>query len=59
VEVDLELVNSVRITTLMDKVTDVLMPDHGPARRAAPDGSLHPECAGARAGQRTDRGQRH
>lgn len=34
VEIDLEPVDSVRITTLMDNVTDVLMPDQGPARRA-------------------------
>ncbi|MGH3924952.1 MAG: MBL fold metallo-hydrolase, partial [Pseudonocardiaceae bacterium] len=34
VEIDLEPVDSVRITTLMDNVTDILMPDQGPARRA-------------------------
>ncbi|HEX6401589.1 MAG TPA: MBL fold metallo-hydrolase [Pseudonocardiaceae bacterium] len=34
VEIALEPVDSVRITTLMDNVTDVLMPDRGPARRA-------------------------
>jgi 7,8-dihydropterin-6-yl-methyl-4-(beta-D-ribofuranosyl)aminobenzene 5'-phosphate synthase len=33
VEIDLEPVDSVRITTLMDNVIDVLMPDQGPARR--------------------------
>ncbi|MBV9012136.1 MAG: MBL fold metallo-hydrolase [Pseudonocardiales bacterium] len=33
VEIDLEPVDSVRITTLMDNVTDMLMPDQGPAHR--------------------------
>ncbi|MGH3813782.1 MAG: MBL fold metallo-hydrolase [Pseudonocardiaceae bacterium] len=33
VEIDLEPVDSVRITTLMDNVTDILMPDQEPARR--------------------------
>lgn len=33
IEIDLEPVDSVRITTLMDNVTDVLMPHQGPARR--------------------------
>jgi hypothetical protein len=33
VEIDLEPVDSVRITTLMDNVTDILMPNQGPARR--------------------------
>src|SRR5579863_321828 len=32
-EIDLETVDSVAVTTLMDKVTDMLMPDIGPARR--------------------------
>jgi 7,8-dihydropterin-6-yl-methyl-4-(beta-D-ribofuranosyl)aminobenzene 5'-phosphate synthase len=31
---DLEPVDSVIVTTLMDNVTDVFMPDQGPARRA-------------------------
>src|SRR5258708_19445847 len=31
---DLEPVDSVMVTTLMDNVTDVFMPDQGPARRA-------------------------
>ena len=31
---DLEPVDSVTVTTLMDNVTDVFMPDQGPARRA-------------------------
>ena len=34
VEIDLEPVDSVVVTTLMDNVTDNLMPDQGPARRA-------------------------
>jgi 7,8-dihydropterin-6-yl-methyl-4-(beta-D-ribofuranosyl)aminobenzene 5'-phosphate synthase len=34
VEIALEPVDSVRITTLMDNVTDALMPDQGPAHRA-------------------------
>ncbi len=34
IEIELEPVDSVRITTLMDNVTDVLMPDRGPARRS-------------------------
>lgn len=33
VEIALEPVDSVRLTTLIDNVTDVLMPDQGPARR--------------------------
>jgi len=33
IEIDLEPVDSVRITTLMDNVTDVFMPDQGPAHR--------------------------
>ena len=32
IEIDLEPVDSVAVTTLMDNVTDVLMPDQGPAR---------------------------
>ena len=32
----LEPVDSVTVTTLMDNVTDVFMPDQGPARRVAP-----------------------
>ena len=35
IEIDLEPVDSVVVTTLMDNVTDVFMPDQGPARRAA------------------------
>ncbi|MCA1703258.1 MAG: MBL fold metallo-hydrolase, partial [Actinobacteria bacterium] len=33
IEIDLEPVDSVRITTLMDNVTEPLMPDQGPAHR--------------------------
>ena len=36
VEIDLEPVDSVVVTTLMDNVTDVFMPDQGPARRVGP-----------------------
>ncbi len=34
--IDLEPVDSVEITTLMDNVTDIFMPDQGPARRPGP-----------------------
>jgi len=34
VQFDLEPVDSVTVTTLMDNVTDIFMPDQGPARRA-------------------------
>jgi 7,8-dihydropterin-6-yl-methyl-4-(beta-D-ribofuranosyl)aminobenzene 5'-phosphate synthase len=33
IEIDLEPVDSVVVTTVMDNVTDMLMPDQGPARR--------------------------
>jgi len=33
IEIDLEPVDSVVVTTLMDNLTDALMPDRGPARR--------------------------
>src|SRR6202034_4485292 len=33
VEINLEPVDSVVVTTLMDNVSDMLMPDQGPARR--------------------------
>ena len=36
VEIVLEPVDSVVVTTLMDNVTDVFMPDQGPARRVEP-----------------------
>ena len=36
VEIALEPVDSVVVTTLMDNVTDIFMPDQGPARRVAP-----------------------
>jgi 7,8-dihydropterin-6-yl-methyl-4-(beta-D-ribofuranosyl)aminobenzene 5'-phosphate synthase len=35
VEISLEPVDSVVVTTLMDNVTDMLMPDQGPAKRVA------------------------
>ncbi len=35
VEIALDPVDSVVVTTLMDNVTDTFMPDQGPARRAA------------------------
>ena len=34
--IDLEPVDSVEVTTLMDNVTDIFMPDQGPARRPGP-----------------------
>ncbi len=42
VQIDLEPVDSVVVTTLMDNVTDVFMPDQGPARRPGPDGPRRP-----------------
>src|ERR1700750_2759940 len=39
---NLEPVDSVTVTTLMDNVTDAFMPDQGPARRPPP-----PVCGGA------------
>jgi 7,8-dihydropterin-6-yl-methyl-4-(beta-D-ribofuranosyl)aminobenzene 5'-phosphate synthase len=33
IEIDLEPVDSVVVTTLIDNVTDILMTDQGPARR--------------------------
>jgi 7,8-dihydropterin-6-yl-methyl-4-(beta-D-ribofuranosyl)aminobenzene 5'-phosphate synthase len=36
VEIALEPVDSVTVTTLIDNVTDIFMPDQGPARRAGP-----------------------
>ncbi|WP_329454216.1 MBL fold metallo-hydrolase [Streptomyces sp. NBC_01497] len=36
--VSLEPVDSVTVTTLMDNVSDLLMPDQGPAKRARPGG---------------------
>lgn len=35
-QIELEPVDSVEITTLMDNVTDIFMPDQGPARRPGP-----------------------
>lgn len=35
IEIELEPVDSVRITTLMDNVTDIFMPDQGPAHRVS------------------------
>ncbi len=35
IDIDLEPVDSVVVTTLMDNVTDMLLPDQGPARRIA------------------------
>ena len=36
--IDLEPVDSVEFTTLIDNVTDIFMPDQGPARRPGPGG---------------------
>lgn len=45
VEIDLEPVDSVVVTTLMDNLTDVFMPDQGPARRVGPgDGPMRPSA---------------
>jgi 7,8-dihydropterin-6-yl-methyl-4-(beta-D-ribofuranosyl)aminobenzene 5'-phosphate synthase len=54
VEVDLEPVDSVRITTLIDNVTDVLMPDQGPARRAVPWGGPRRAAATMDSGEAPD-----
>ena len=40
--IDLEPVDSVIVTTLMDNVTDIFMPDQGPARRVGPGGPRRP-----------------
>jgi 7,8-dihydropterin-6-yl-methyl-4-(beta-D-ribofuranosyl)aminobenzene 5'-phosphate synthase len=40
--IELEPVDSVVVTTLMDNVTDTFMPDQGPARRAGPAGGSRP-----------------
>ena len=40
--IDLEPVDSVIVTTLMDNVTDIFMPDQGPARRVGPGGPQRP-----------------
>ena len=42
IEIDLEPVDSVVVTTLMDNVTDMLMPDQGPAHRVRPVGPWRP-----------------
>jgi 7,8-dihydropterin-6-yl-methyl-4-(beta-D-ribofuranosyl)aminobenzene 5'-phosphate synthase len=42
VQIELEPVDSVVVTTLMDNVTDIFMPDQGPARRAGPAGGSRP-----------------
>jgi len=36
IQIDLEPVDSVVVTTLIDNLTDVFMPDQGPARRVSP-----------------------
>jgi 7,8-dihydropterin-6-yl-methyl-4-(beta-D-ribofuranosyl)aminobenzene 5'-phosphate synthase len=46
--ISLEPVDSVVVTTLMDNVTDAIMPDHGPARRFA--GQLPPRGSGTMVG---------
>jgi len=40
-EINLEPVDSVVVTSLMDNVTDVFMPDQGPARRPGPPSGSH------------------
>jgi 7,8-dihydropterin-6-yl-methyl-4-(beta-D-ribofuranosyl)aminobenzene 5'-phosphate synthase len=42
IQIELEPVDSVVVTTLMDNVTDIFMPDQGPARRAGPAGRSRP-----------------
>ena len=41
-EIDLEPVDSVVVTTVMDNVTDIFMPDQGPARRPPLSGPKRP-----------------
>jgi 7,8-dihydropterin-6-yl-methyl-4-(beta-D-ribofuranosyl)aminobenzene 5'-phosphate synthase len=43
--IDLEPVDSVEITTIMDNVTDLFMPDQGPARRPGPRFGATVPCA--------------
>jgi 7,8-dihydropterin-6-yl-methyl-4-(beta-D-ribofuranosyl)aminobenzene 5'-phosphate synthase len=54
VEIGLEPVDSVVITTLMDNVTDIFMPDQGPARRPGPAGGPQRAAAVMAGGQVPD-----
>ncbi len=54
IEFDLEPVDSVVVTTLMDNVTDNLMADQGPARRADPARSPRRSLAMMTGGQVPD-----
>ncbi len=42
--IQLEPVDSVEITTVMDNLTDVFMPDQGPARPGGPGRAAAPPC---------------
>ncbi len=50
VQIALEPVDAVTVTTLMDNVTDVLMPDQGPATRPGPKGTPRSPASTRRAG---------
>jgi 7,8-dihydropterin-6-yl-methyl-4-(beta-D-ribofuranosyl)aminobenzene 5'-phosphate synthase len=54
VEIDLEPVDSVVVTTLMDNVADNLMPDQGPARRVRLGSGPSRPCAVMENGQAPD-----
>jgi len=53
-EIVLEPVDSVVVTTLMDNVTDIFMPDQGPARRAGPFSVPNRPAAVMEGGQAAD-----
>ena len=52
--IPLEPVDSVTITTVMDNVSDVLMPDQGPAKRPRPDMSRTLPAATMESGRAPD-----
>ncbi|WP_405587167.1 MBL fold metallo-hydrolase [Streptomyces sp. NBC_01190] len=54
VSIPLEPVDSVTVTTLMDNVSDVLMPDQGPARRPKPAADVTVPAATMESGRTPD-----
>jgi 7,8-dihydropterin-6-yl-methyl-4-(beta-D-ribofuranosyl)aminobenzene 5'-phosphate synthase len=54
IEIALEPVDSVVVTTLMDNVVDMFMPDQGPARRASPDPAVRRPAAVLAGGEAPD-----
>jgi len=54
VEITLEPVDSVVVTTLMDNVTDIFMPDQGPARRPGLGSAPRRAAAAMEGGQVAD-----